>query len=350
MESNIIPMANKTSLRAKDKGTVGSPLRATHGSPDRPLKLGNAEIQCYVLSGGMRVLSGRGMQRALGFGIGQTSTQSRGDILKSFLANLLAKPEINALAQNTHGDLLDALQNPIRFVRPGRGGRLAVGYEATILADVCDLILAARQENLLTTDKEKIIAKECEILTRSFAKVGIIALVDEATGYQEDRARDALADILKQFISDELAKWAKTFPDEFYRQLFKLRNIQYSEFNSRKPQYIGKITNDIVYERLAPGVLEGLRKKEPKINGRRKHKLFQWLTEDVEDPKLREHLSNLIILMKASPNWTVFYRLLQRSLPKYSEQMTLALDDDVNLLAEVKNEPELQAISGRSNK
>ena len=135
MEKSIVPIAN-TSLKAKDKGTVGSPLRATHGSPDRPLKLGNAEIQCYVLSNGMRVLSGRGMQRALGFGQGQAPIQSRGDILKSFLTNLLAKPEINELAQNAHADLLEALRDPVRFVRPGRGGRLAIGYEATILADI----------------------------------------------------------------------------------------------------------------------------------------------------------------------------------------------------------------------
>jgi hypothetical protein len=317
------------SLEVKTKGnSLDVTLQATHGSPDRPLKIGNAEIPCYVLNTGMRVLSGRGLQGALGLG------QRRGDLLKSFLDNLLSRPEINELAEKTHAELLEALKSPVRFMRPGRGGKLAVGFEATILADICDLVLAARQNGFLTSEKELIIAKECEILTRGFAKVGIIALVDEATGYQEDRARDALAEILRQFISDELAKWAKTFPDEYYRELFRLRNIRYSEFNSRRPQYIGKMTNDIVYERLAPGVLEELRKKEPKINGRRKHKLFQWLTEDVGDPKLREHLSNVITLMKAAPNYNIFYRLLQRALPRYSEQLALDLDGDESTVKE----------------
>jgi len=85
-----------------------------------------------------------------------------------------------------------------------------VGYEATILADICDAVLAARDAGVLT-GKQLAVAKQCEILTRAFAKVGIIALVDEATGYQKIRARYALEQILDEFIAKELRKWAKTY-------------------------------------------------------------------------------------------------------------------------------------------
>jgi hypothetical protein len=38
-------------------------------------------------------------------------------------------------------------------------------------------------------------------LLRGFARVGIIALVDEATGFQRDRTKDALSKILEAYIA-----------------------------------------------------------------------------------------------------------------------------------------------------
>jgi hypothetical protein len=165
---------------------------------------------------------------------------------------------------------------------------------------------------------------------RGFARVGIIALVDEVTGYQEVRARQALEEILRKFISNELASWVKTFDDDFYRHLFRLRELTYSEVSSKRPSYIGKITNDIVYERLAPGVLDELRAITLRDEaGRPKHKYHQRLTENYGYHKLREHLASVITLMKASSNWTTFYHLLQRSLPKYGETLPLPFEDYV---------------------
>lgn len=148
-------------------------LRATHGSADRPLRIGNIEIPCYVLEDGTRVLSGRGMQTALTLG------QRHGALLKSFLGKLNLKPYIS-------DELAMALSSPMKFIRPGRGGKSALAYEATILVDICDALLSARKAGVLTPN-QLIIASQCEILTRAFAKVGIIALIDEVTGYQEVR-------------------------------------------------------------------------------------------------------------------------------------------------------------------
>ena len=193
--------------------------------------------------------------------------------MKEFLAQKTLIPFIN-------DKLAMALLTPVRFVRPGRGGKLAVGYEATILADICDAVLAARKAGKLT-EKQEIIAEHCEILVRGFARVGIIALVDEATGYQYERDRNELYKILALYISDELLPWAKRFPDEFYRQLFRLQNWQYSPPSVKRPLYVGKLTNELIYEQLPPGVLDELRRKNPKDEkGRRKHKFFQFLTEE----------------------------------------------------------------------
>lgn len=167
-----------------------------------------------------------------------------------------------------------------------------------------------------------------EILVRSFAKVGIIALVDEATGYQEIRDRLALQKILEMYIAKELRPWIKTFQDEFYEQLFRLREWQYRPLSVKRPSVIGKITNDLIYKRLAPGVLEELRKITPRDEkGRTKHRYFQRLTENIGHPKLREHLASVTTLMKASPNWAMFYRLIQRALPQYGKTLELPFTD-----------------------
>lgn len=291
-------------------------LKAKWGSPDKPLIIGNRSIQCYVLEDGTRVLSGRGTQEAVGLG------QSHGTLLKSFFNQKNLKPYIN-------NELAMELKSPLRFIRPGRGGKPALAYEATILPELCDSILEARDKlgNKLTK-KQKEIAYQCELLVRVLSKIGIIALVDEVTGYQYDRTRHALEEILDKFISKELRKWAKTFPDEFYEHMFKLRGWQYIPFSVKRPGVVGKYTNDLVYERLAPGVLKELKRITPRNSkGRTKHRLFQRLTEDVGHPRLREHLTAVIALMKASTSWGQFYRMIQRALPKHGDQLLLPIED-----------------------
>jgi len=78
----------------------------------------------------------------------------------------------------------------------------------------------------------------------------------------------------------------------------------------------GKLTNDVVYRRLGPNVLDELKKRNPKTpKGTRRHKYFQWLTDDIGHPALRRHLTEVIALMRAAVRWEDFMRLLNRSLP-----------------------------------
>jgi hypothetical protein len=94
-----------------------------------------------------------------------------------------------------------------------------------------------------------------DMLMRGLAHVGIIALVDEATGYQEVRDRRALEAILDRFLRKELAAWARRFPDEFYQQIFRLKEWAWKGMAVNRPSVVGKYTNDLVYERLAPNIL-----------------------------------------------------------------------------------------------
>ena len=171
------------------------------------------------------------------------------------------------------------------------------------------------------------IAQQAEILVRGLARVGIIALVDEATGYQELRVKDALAKILEAFIDKELQAWVRTFPTDFYRELFRLRGLDYSKGSVQRPQYFGKLTNDIVYQRLAPGVLAELKRVTPRYeSGRAKHKYFQKLTTNVGYPMLREHLGSVVTIMKLSKSWPDFKLKLDQIHPRVGDTMQLPLE------------------------
>lgn len=295
------------------------PLKVIAGAPDRPLVIGEIEIPCYVLEGETRVLSQRGLQSSIGLGTGGGTQQIGAPRLAEFLGFFARK------GIDIH-DLAARLQMPIKFQPPG-GGRTAYGYPATLLVDLCNMVLEARKQGALLTRQQRI-AERCELLIRGFATVGIIALVDEATGYQAIRARLALATILEKFIAKELQPWTRTFPYEFYAQIFRLKGWS-GPAGAKGPRVLGHYTNDLVYKRLAPGVLDELRSKNPTMPyGTRKNKHHQWFTPDPGYIKLNQHVAAVMALMRAAPNWAVFHRSLERAFPKQNETLPFPFDDD----------------------
>lgn len=81
------------------------------------------------------------------------------------------------------------------------------------------------EKNIKLSARQRIIADQCEILIRGFARVGIVALVDEATGYQYERERFELEKILNAYISDEILKWQLTFTDDFIEKYIDYGNF-----------------------------------------------------------------------------------------------------------------------------
>ena len=295
-------------------------LKVIAGAPDRPLVIGDIEIDCYVLEDETRVLSRGGFQSALGrHRTSKRHQHSDGVNLPVFLAASNLKLFISK-------DLATA-STPVVFQAPARGP-IAYGYRAELLPQVCEVYLSARDAGALLPSQLHI-ATQAEILIRGLATVGIIALVDEATGYQEIRAKRALASILEEFIAKELQPWTKTFPYEFYTEICKLKGWP-SVYAIKRPSVIGRYTNDVVYERLAPGVLDELKARTPRLpSGNLKNKFFQWFTPDLGHPKLKEHLVGVMALMRAAPpfGWEYFKRSLQRAYPKLNETIPLPLDD-----------------------
>jgi hypothetical protein len=299
--------------------------KATHTGT---LKIGNINIPCAVLDDAKRtrILSEHGVTSAMRSRSGASKRikkieQEKGRApLPVFMAPDKLKPFISE-------ELRIGLLNPIKY---RIGTKMAQGFPAELLPQICDVWLKAREAGKIQSQQQTK-ARQAEILMRGFAHVGIIALVDEETGFQEDRDREALQAILDKFLRDHLAKWAKTFPDEFYEHLFKLKGWQYRPLSVKRPGVVGHWTNDIIYARLAPGVLAKLREKTPKVHkGRRRHKFFQWLTDDYGHPALKQHLSNVIFLMKAYTKWDQFYRALQRAAPKYGDRFLPHIHNDID--------------------
>lgn len=291
--------------------------RATHGSPDKPIRIGSTEIQCYVLPDETRVLSQAGLQLALGMSQGG----GQGGVRR--IVSLIDRLQRKGITVN---DLSARVSSPIRFTPP-HGGNPANGYEATILPDICSALIKADQEGKLDA-RLKYMAVQAAILQHGFATVGIIGLVDEATGYQHIRARDALQAFLDRFLRKELAAWVKTFPDEFFQELFRLKRWQWKG-TSRRPGVVGKYINDLIYDRLGSGVLEELQRRNPVDDkGRRKTKHFQWLTEDIGNPALAQHMYATIGFMRSAESWDGFKSSFYRAFPKKGENLALSLTFD----------------------
>lgn len=280
-------------------------LQATHGSLDRPLRIGDIEISCYVLENGQRVISQNGMLAALHV----SSTPTRGRAIGQ-LTRFTASKSLQPFVSN---HIVSMSNSPVLFKTRGK---LAYGYDATLLVELCEVVLAARDAGVLTKQQERI-AIRCDILIRGMARVGIIALVDEATGYQEERDRDALYKYLARYISPELMNWTKKFPPEYFHQLRRIYGWpDGGTAPSKGPRYMGKIINLMIYERLPPGILNEIQHKNPVMeNGRRANKNYNFLTADVGDPHLNHLVNGSIAIMRGAIDKEMFWEIYNRSFP-----------------------------------
>jgi len=253
---------------------------------------------------------------------GRALTDKRVEGLPSFIDAKNLQPFIN-----------DELRRELtEFEYESKSGKMVRrGYKAEILPLVCDVYLQARQQGGILTPAQDALALQAEILTRSLAKVGIVALIDEATGYQSEREKDELQQILQAYIAEELLPWTRRFPPDFYREIYRLRGWPYVPGKTKQTQYLGKITNDIVYELLPPGVLAELRKQNPVVEGKnwRAHKHHQFLTVDIGNPNLEKHISQLIVLMRISKTWAEFEDHMLEAFDRYGKQTKLHLKAEV---------------------
>lgn len=264
--------------------------------------IGNKELPCAVLSDETRILTNTAIFQA--FDRPRKGKPSEDYRLKNVPAFITA----NNLKPYIESEFADDDYS----VQYNRNGRILTGYKADILPRICDIYLSARDDNVLT-ENQKPLAVASDILMRSLAKVGIVALIDEATGYQFERDAKALQKLLSEYIAEEFLPWVKTFPDEFYIQMFRLRGWNYK--GRLKTAYAGAITNFLVYNRLPEGVLDELKRLNPVLNknGYRRYRLHQGLTKETGYKHLVQHISTVITLMKGFDTWDEFEPVFRKA-------------------------------------
>lgn len=287
------------------------------------IQAGGRSIPCSVLDNGMRVFSGRGLYSAMGASRrgDKRDPEPGGARLPSFL-------DAKSVKDFIPNDLMVALISPIQY-RPKSGGGVAFGYEATLLPKICEAILDARKASKLRT-KQLPMADTAEMLIRGFARVGVIALVDEATGYQEERAKDELAKILEAYVAPELMPWTRKFPPEFFRQVYRIHGWSYQPGSAKRTPYVGKLINKYIYDQLPPGVLEELRRRNPITdNGHRKHKHYRFLTGETGIPHLDKQVAAVTMLMRVSDSTRDFEYNFERAFSGiYQERLPLVIEGD----------------------
>lgn len=277
------------------------------------LSVGNVDIECYVLDDkeNTRVLSATAVFKA--FGRPRKGINNRlkinGTKLPPFMASKSLEPLINQeIMKRT---------NLIEFYV---GDVKKTGYNAELLPDLCALYLDARRHKVLTKSQLPI-AEKAEMLLEAFAKIGIIALIDEATGFQHDRKKDALKLLLERYIEQALQKWVKTFPDAFFNELDRLYKND-KTVSRHRPMYYGKFINEYIYKPLENGYVKaGLDEKNILPDGKRKARFHQWLTS-LGRTQLTLQLGRIIGVMELSSDINAFKRKQanQGQLSLFSDQ------------------------------
>lgn len=281
------------------------------------LKIGDAEIPCYVLQNGIRVFSLKGIVVSLiGTDGGQLAEYLKVKSLQPYLPEDLIPAE---------GGKLPAL---FPFSTGASGiAQHALGLDVEKFMDLCGAYSKALQDFAAGTADSKLTPRQMEIAVRASAflmaaaKTGIVALVDEATGYQYDRPADALQLKMKIFLEDEMRKWEKTFPDQLWVEFGRLTNWK-GQLHHR-PKYWGKLVMELIYGYLDKDVAKWLKENAPKPTAGQNY--HQWMSSQYGLKKLIEHIWMVVGMASACETMPELRRRMAEKFGRIPVQLTMYL-------------------------
>lgn len=281
---------------------TASTFSAKHGSPDKPLRIGDIFIECYVLEDGRRVLLYADLQKAIGLAEGGSMVPGK-NRLEQFASG-------SRIARHFSTGVRELLANPIRVKKPG--GQVAYTLEAETLPTICEAVVGAAREGILQ-EQQLFIAHQCEVILAGLARVGIVALVDETTGFQQFREEDELRRILEAYVVAEHRPWVKSVPNDFFKELFRVFGWKYTS-GGKGPRYAGKLVRKLIYRHLPKPVLPSLDERNPaNQNWQRKQRHHQLLTEGIGVEHFKSQLVGIMTLLRASSGKGEFLRLYRRA-------------------------------------
>ncbi|PEO73169.1 P63C domain-containing protein [Bacillus toyonensis] len=258
------------------------------------LYIGETKLQCSVLNDGRRVIKDTSLFAAL-------DRKRKGETRIEGFPPIIGSKSLAALLMDMYPEHLSTI-TPFEVAQ--FNGKTGKWYDANTIPIICDMYMEAEKRGLITASQQHVLDK-AKILLRSLARIGITALIDEATNYQSVRGRDELQILLEEFISEELRPYSKEFHSEYFEQIFRIYGRPYDPTTQRRPKFFAWFTRTYVYNMLPPNVFEKLDEMNPLIynsqTGRvdRKVPLFRHLS-DKGIQCLQSHLKVLISVMKLS--------------------------------------------------
>ena len=311
-DSGGIPEGLKQASAREDEVPSTRPRAILSGS----LALMGRGIPCYVLDDGRRVIGRTAANEAL------TGIDRYGDFEKTIGVRSL-RPFLDfekITSQFVAFDVEDVEQfsNDVK------------GMPADVFIDVCRGFVTALEASYRylegadyppMTDRQKEIAVQASMFLAAVAKVGLDALIDEATGFQEVREKDALEIKLRAYLADEMRKWEKTFPDELWMEFGRLTN--WKGTIHKRPKYWGKLVMELIYEYLDPDVAQWLRENAPHPRGGQNY--HQWLSSQYGLQKLVQHIWQVIGMAKACSDISELKRRMSETFGNDPIQLTIKL-------------------------
>ena len=287
--------------------------KAVFGASDKPIKIADIQVPCYVLDDGRRVITMSGIIDTLN--IARGGSMKRGmSRLELFVSGKLIKPFVS-------NELYERVRNPIKF-RIGRS--VAYGYDSDTLIDIAEAVLAAENAGVLMSQQSPIVY-QCRVIMSGLTRIGLIALIDEATGYQTKRDANELQEILKTYLLPEHRPWMQTIPQEFTNEIYRVYGWK-RQANNQGPRYAGKLIRQLIYERLPKPVLPALDELNPSNkNYQRKHRHHQFLNEKQGLDHFRSQVITVMTLLRISKNKGEFNRHLESY---FGTQMSFDFDEN----------------------
>jgi hypothetical protein len=283
------------------RGT-SSTVDAIHGSPEKPLKFGEVTIECYVLQDRRRVLMSADVQRAIGLADGGSMVAGR-TRLSQFASGDRVSKFLSAKA-------LAALLEPVRIKKPS--GMEVLAIEAELLPELCQAVVDAARLGVLQ-EQQLFVAHQCEVILSALQRIGIVALVDEATGFQKFREEDELQKMLEAYVLAEHRPWIRAVPSDFFRELFRVFGWKYTN-STKGPRYAGKLVRQLIYKNLPKPVLPRLDELNPADEKwQRKRRHHQLLTDEIGLEHFKSQLVGVMALLRASSNRSEFFRLYKKA-------------------------------------
>jgi hypothetical protein len=288
------------------------------------MRIGSVEIDCAVLADETRLISDRGVTKAMGGKRGGSHWKRMKEDGALVLPPYISASNLRPFIPN---DLIYILTNPIQY-KATKSGAIGNGLLATAFPKVLNVWADAYKAGALKPQQEHI-AKQAISLLEGLDEVAMVALVDEATGYQEKRRHDELQQILSAYVLPEHRPYLQSVPIEFFKELYRVYGWEWKP-NNQGPRYAGKLLRRLIYEQLPEPVLPELDKINPSkgANYQRDRKHFQNLSKEVGIPHFQGQLSGVMALLRASPsnNRNAFNTLFRRA---YGDQYELFDDEEV---------------------